>query len=110
MSIHAMDGVGSTTAIGVLALIISYVAYVLYERVQLRARREAFKLKHGCQPPTAIRPGLDPFGVIFTYQVVQAARRHELLSWLHDSLGRYGRTVTASTLRATDIISNDAEK
>ena len=105
-----MDSVRSLTAVAVVTCIVGYLAYILYGRAQLQASRKAFKLKHGCQDPSSIYPGLDPFGIIWTYTIVSAAAGRRLLSWAHDSNKRLGRTfVVFGSLSNKGILTNDAE-
>ena len=106
----AFDGTGSIAAVATLTFILGYFAYVIYGRAQLQTSRQVFKLKHGCQPSSSVYPGLDPFGIIWTYIILSRAVKHQLLPWLHTTHNQLGRTVLVEDYANTGVLTNDAEK
>lgn len=94
-------------------LVVSWLLYTLYNRVQLRARRNLFSHKRGCEPPASLYPvaSWDLVGLGFIAEVGFAASKHEVLPHLRELHQRHGKTFVfkAALSKAPNILSIDAE-
>ena len=92
-----------------LLVALGALSYLVYSRLQLQSQRKAFKLKHGCQPAQAALPRRDGFGMAFLYDVLGAARKHDILGFFDRLFDKYGSTYVAWSIPRVAILSNDSE-
>lgn len=92
-----------------LLVALGALSYFIYARLQLESQQKAFKLKHGCQPAQSALPCRDGFGMAFLYDILGAARKHDILGFFNRLFEKYGSTYVAWSVPRVAILSNDSE-